>query len=224
MPAKKNPEFDIADLIEDSSSLQEAPVYVEGPSGSRYQVLNQFEADHYKSLSERYQEDNVLENVSDVQELDRILMMELMMYRWGLWLIQEKDYDDKRVNPSELQKSISSYSKEIREIKKDLGMDKSTRDKDQGESLSGYIQNLLRRAEEFGISRNDQAVEAINTLMELRGYITLYRNSNDAERKEFHVTLEEIIQWCEKSFEKFDEIDAALRENQKYWIHDISKV
>lgn len=222
MVAKKNPEFDISDIIEDESVVDES-VVVEGPSGSQYKVLNDFEASHYNSLSERYQTDNVFVNVSDVQELDRILMMELMAYRWGLWLIQEQDYDGKRVNPQELQKAISSYSKEIRDIKKDLGMDKNTRDRDQGENLAAYIQNLLLRAKEFGVKRNEQAVEAINILMELRAIITLFRNSNEEERKEFHANMEDIIEWCEKKFEQFDKIDESLRQDQKYWIHDIAK-
>jgi len=225
--AKKVPgfdlaEFDIAEIAENTS--QPESVTVEGPSGSKYQVLNEFEADHYNNLAKRYQDDNVFINVSDVQELDRILMMELMMYRWGLWLIQEKDYDNKRINASEIQKSIATYSKEIRDIKKDLGMDKSTRDRDNGENVNAYINNLLLRAKEFGVARNNQAVTAINILMELRGIITMYRNSNDEERKEFNATMEDILEWCERKFDEFDEIDKALRESQKYWIHEVSKV
>lgn len=122
MVAKKT-EFDIADIIDNEEDESE-DIYVTGPSGSTYQVYNDLEAEHYKQLSERYQEDNVFANVSDIQELDRIIMMELMAYRWGSWLLQEKDYEGKRVNPQELQKSIAAYSKEIREIKKDLGIDR----------------------------------------------------------------------------------------------------
>jgi len=224
MAAKKT-EFDIADILDDEpdESLDEA-ILVTGPSGSKYPVFNEHEAHHYESLSERYQSDNIFVNVSDIQELDRILMMELMTYRWGTWLIQEMDYSGKKVNAQELQRSIATYSKEIREIKRDLGMDKSTRDRDQGENLAAYLENLRLRAQEFGIARNEQAVSAINILMELRGFITLYRKSNDAERREFNSSPEEILTWCEEKFEEFDEIDAALRENQKYWIHDVAKV
>jgi hypothetical protein len=93
-----------------------------------------------------------------------------------------------------------------------------------GNSISGYLENLRLRAKEFGIMRNEQAVRAINILMEAKGYITLYRNSNDAERREFNSSPEEILAWFETKFDEFEEIDAALRENQKYWIHDIAKV
>lgn len=221
MVAKKT-EFDIADIIDNEEDESE-DIYVTGPSGSTYQVYNDLEAEHYKQLSERYQEDNVFANVSDIQELDRIIMMELMAYRWGSWLLQEKDYEGKRVNPQELQKSIAAYSKEIREIKKDLGMDKSTRDRDQGENLAAYVENLRVRAKEFGIVRNEQAIKAINILMELRGHLTLWKNSSESERREFNANLEDIVAWCETKFDEFDEIDAALREKQKYWIHEIAK-
>lgn len=221
MVAKKT-EFDIADII-DSDEGGSEQILVTGPSGSSYQVYNELEAKHYEQLLERYQKDNVFVNVSDIQELDRILMMELMAYRWGSWLLQEKDYDGKRINPQELQKSIAAYSKEIRDIKKDLGMDKSTRDKDQGENLAAYVENLRVRAKEFGIARNEQAVKAINILMELRGALTLWKNSNESERREFKSNLEDIVAWCESKFDEFDEIDAALRKNQKYWIQEIAK-
>jgi hypothetical protein len=134
------------------------------------------------------------------------------------------DYSGKKINAQELQKSIGAYSKEIREIKRDLGMDKSSRDRDQGENLAAYLENLRLRAKEFGVARNEQAVSAINILMELRGFITLYRKSNDAERREFNSNPEDILEWCESKFDEFDKIDAALRESQKYWIHDIAKV
>ena len=224
MAAKKT-EFDIADILDDEpdESLDEA-ILVTGPSGSKYPVFNEHEAHHYESLSERYQSDNIFVNVSDIQELDRILMMELMTYRWGTWLIQEMDYSGKKINAQELQKSIGAYSKEIREIKRDLGMDKSSRNRDQGENLAAYLENLRLRAKEFGVARNEQAVSAINILMELRGFITLYRKSNDAERREFNSNPEDILEWCESKFDEFDKIDAALRESQKYWIHDIAKV
>ena len=45
-------------------------------------------------------------------------------------------------------------------------MDKSTRDRDQGENLAAYVENLRVRAKEFGIVRNEQAIKAkVNAVM-----------------------------------------------------------
>lgn len=205
---------------EDSSASQH--VAVTTPAGASVTVMNQDEADYYNQVAARYQSDNKFSNISDILELDRILTMELMCYRWSLWILTGQDYTGRSVNPTEVQKSIETYSKEIRGIKKDLGIDKSTRDKGGAESVADYIENLRVRAREFGITRNKQAVRAITLLMQLRALITLYDNSTQSERKEFNVTAEELFDWIRQQFDEFEEIDKALRENQKYWVQELN--
>ena len=213
-------EFDISQLIEDDEE-QAAGIDVTTPSGATITVLNQSEADYYDQVHKRYLTDNKFKNVSDILELDRILVMELMCYRWGIWILAEEDYFGRKVNPTEIQKSIETYSREIRGIKKDLGIDKSTRDKDKGDSVAEYIQMLGVRAKEFGISRNMQAAKSIEILMEARALITLYENSSDAERKEFKANLSDIVDWFKSRFEEFEDIDKSLRKNQSTWIRDL---
>lgn len=214
--------FKIESILEGGSGgEQEEEIRVNSPSGTTSPVLTQEEADFYNAMSARYQADNSFKNISDLSELDRILIMELMCYRWGQWIVMEQDYDGKKVDPGNLQRFIESYSKEIRGIKKDLGMDKSSRDKDKESSVADYVQNVLIRAKEFGIKRNEQAVEAITILKELQGLITLHDNSTEAERREFGCRDEEIFDWIRNKCESFDRIDAELRENQKYWVRDL---
>jgi hypothetical protein len=213
-------DFDISQLLDDSDQLDEK-ITVSTPSGGTIVVMNQEEADYYDQIASRYQSDNKFKNISDILELDRILTMELMCYRWSLWILAEEDYDGKRINVGEIQKSIENYSKEIRGIKKDLGIDKSTRDKDKGESTAEYIHMLGIRAKEFGITRNKQAYRAITILNELVGLINLYENSSESERREFGVKFEDIIEWIKKQFDEFSVIDEELRKNQSIWIRDL---
>jgi len=209
-------------LDDDEDSPTSQHVAVTTPAGASVTVMNQDEADYYNQVAARYQSDNKFSNISDILELDRILTMELMCYRWSLWILTGQDYTGRSVNPTEVQKSIETYSKEIRGIKKDLGIDKSTRDKGGAESLADYIENLRVRAREFGITRNKQAVRAITLLMQIRALITLYDNSTQSERKEFNVTAEELFDWIKQQFDEFEEIDKALRENQKYWVQELN--
>jgi hypothetical protein len=214
-------DFDISQIIDDADDAAVMGVVVTTPSGASITVMNQSEADYYDQVHQRYLQDNKFKNVSDILELDRILVMELMCYRWGIWILAEEDYFGRKINPTEVQKSIETYSREIRGIKKDLGIDKSTRDKDKGDSVAEYIQMLGIRAKEFGITRNKQSAKAIEILMEARALITLYENSSDAERKEFKANFEDIIEWFKSRFSDFEEIDAELRKNQATWIRDI---
>jgi hypothetical protein len=214
-------EFDISQIIDDDDETLVAGVDVTTPSGATITVMNQSEADYYDQVHKRYLTDNKFKNVSDILELDRILVMELMCYRWGIWILAEEDYFGRKINPTEVQKSIETYSREIRGIKKDLGIDKSTRDKDKGDSVAEYIQMLGVRAKEFGITRNKQSGKAIEILMEARALITLYENSSDAERKEFKANINDIVDWFKTRFSEFEEIDKDLRKNQSTWIRDL---
>jgi hypothetical protein len=214
-------DFDISQIIDDADDSIPTGVDVTTPSGATIMVMNQSEADYYDQVHKRYLTDNKFKNVSDILELDRILIMELMCYRWGIWILAEEDYYGRKINPTEVQKSIETYSREIRGIKKDLGIDKSTRDKDKGDSIAEYIQMLGIRAKEFGIVRNKQSGKAIEILMEARALITLYENSSDSEKKEFKANLPDIIDWFKNKFEEFEEIDKELRKNQSMWIRDI---
>jgi hypothetical protein len=214
-------DFDISQIIDDEDEDFVAGIDVLTPSGAKVTVINQSEADYYDQVHKRYLADNKFKNVSDILELDRILVMELMCYRWGIWILAEEDYYGRKINPNEVQKSIENYSKEIRGIKKDLGIDKSTRDKDKGDSVAEYIQMLGIRAKEFGITRNFQAAKSIEMLMEVRSLITLYENSSASERKEFGASLENLIDWFKNRFDEFENLDKDLRKNQKTWIRDI---
>jgi hypothetical protein len=213
-----NQDFNIGNIMDEDEADDEESFEVTSPSGAKVTLMTIDELEHYNRIADRYRQDNSFKNISDLLELDRILTFEIAAYRASQWLTMGEDYKGRKINANELQKSLDIFSREIRGIKKDLGIDKATRDKDQGESVADYVKNLGVRAKEWGITRNKQAVRAITILMELRGLITLYENSNAAERKEFNANLEDIVGWLKDQFKEFDEIDAALRENQQYWI------
>ena len=62
------------------------------PSGSDLHLQTQEEADWYESRRDRYLSDNKFTMMSDLQDLDRLLMLEVLSYRWGLWMAQGFDY------------------------------------------------------------------------------------------------------------------------------------
>jgi SHS2 domain-containing protein len=197
-------------------------VVVTSPSGAEIKLLTDAEKEYYEQISERYQSDNIFANVSDLQELDRVLLMELMIYRWSQWLLEEKDYEGELVNVAEIQKNIIEHSKEIRLVKKALGLDKVSREKEHGETVADYIHNLRLRAAEFGVMRNEQAVKAITLWKELEGIYTFYKNCTPDERNEFNCTGDDVLNWIESQFENFDEIDNSFRaSSQKYWVRNL---
>lgn len=195
---------------------------VRTPSGSDLHLQTTEESDWYESRRDRYMTDNHFPNVSDLQDLDRLLMFETMNYRWDLWLGQGFDYLYARIDESALATKKKEYSTEIRLIKKSLGIDKEARDKEKGESLADYVENLLLRAKEFGYHRNAQYEVVVTKFYELRSMIMTYDRCDEEERALLDLSYESIFQWIRDSVVKdFDQHSDAFRKNQSIWVRDI---
>lgn len=204
-----------------AGDLSEEQIEVIAPSGSPFNVMNEAEKRYFEKTASDYLRDNRFSNTSDLQDLDRILIMETMCWRWGLWLSQEKDYWGGDLDLEIIRKSLNDYSKELRLLKKSLGIDKASRDKDKGEDVSSYIMELGHRAREFVVMRNEQAVKAITLFQEFIALITLHDNCTPEERKENHVEEKDILEWGRQVAEEFKEIDRKFREtSQQYWIRE----
>lgn len=194
---------------------------VQTPSGSDLHLQTQEEADWYELRRDRYQADNHFPNISDLMDLDRLLMMEVMLYRWGLWLAQGFDYIFSRVDEGQLKSNIKEYSVETRLLKASLGIDKATRDKEKGESLADYVGNLLARAKEFGYHRNEQYEIAVTNFYKLRSMVMTYDRCDEEERNQLDLSHESIFAWIrDELIANWDETSAQFRKNQSMWVRD----
>jgi hypothetical protein len=189
------------------------------PAGAKLELMSQDEVNFYNEIAGRYQSDNKFTNISDLLELDRLLMLEVMTYRWSSWITKGCSYDGSPINPS-LSKDIQTYSKEIRDVKGAMGIDKKTRESMNASSAAEFIEDLKFRGKEFGIHRDNQIMAAYNLLKEAQGKVTLYRNSTPEERTIFQCHEGDIIDWLEEKFAEFDKIDEAFRKNQKLWVRE----
>lgn len=201
-------------------------IEVATPAGATFPVMNEEERGYFEDISTRYMADNHFTNVTDLQDLDKIVCMELLCWRWQNWLSREKDYWDQPVDPQQMQKYINEFSKEVRYLKKNINMDKSSRDKERSESIATYIHNLGVRAKEFGVVRNEQAIKAITLFKELESLLTLYDNCTPEERKEhkhLRVQQDDIFNWIRDiAVPEMNQIDAKFRQtSQTLWIQDV---
>lgn len=192
------------------------------PTGSDLHLQTAEEANWYEERRDRYQTDNHFTNISDLQDLDRLLGLEVFSYRWQLWMAQGFDYQYARVDESALKNSIKEYSVEIRLLKTNLGIDKSTRDKEKGESLSDYVANLMQRAKEFGYHRNEQYELTVTKFYELRSMVMTYDRCDEDERAMLDLSPETIVQWIrDKVVKEFDGHSKAFKKDQAIWVKSI---
>lgn len=196
---------------------------VDTPSGGSINLQTQQEADYYMGRCDQYVAQNKFTNISDVQDLDRLLVLETMVFRWSFWISQGFDYMFARVDENMLKTNIRDYSIELRLLKTALGIDKVTRDREKGESITDYVETLKRRAGEFGIHRNKQYETAVTMIYHLRTLVTTFDRCDDQEREELDLTPEAILDWIRTNMiPKWDAIDASFRKSQKIWIHELS--
>lgn len=203
--------------------VEEPRFAVQLPSGGMQPVANQAEQQWLTRVVERYGEEIRLTVVTDIMELDRILIMELLVHRYGIFLGQGEDYQGKPVDADRLNVEVNKKSLELRGLKKLVGLDKPTRDKARGEgSIYAWIQDVLMRAKGFGVHREKQLDAALEGINELIGMVTFYRNASDAQRREFRHTADDILDWIWDVLRvEYEAIDAHFREHeQKLWIRD----
>lgn len=192
------------------------------PGGSDLTVQTQEEADWYDDRAGRYQVDNQFPNVSDLQDLDRLLLLELMIHRWSLWIAQGFDYLFTRIEEGALKANIKDYSQEARMLKTAMGIDKATRNKDKSESLADYVANLLDRAKTFGYHRNEQYELAVTKMYQLRSMIMTFDRCDEDERALLDLSHESIFEWIRDNVLKdWDEHSEAFRKVQTTWVKEL---
>jgi len=202
----------------------EHPFSVDLPSGGALQVLTFDEVEYVKDRSSRYMSENRFSAVTDLQDIDRILFMELMVWRWSLWMSLERDYFGEPVDLDNLKKTIRDYSQEIRLVKKSVGLDKPSREKEKGESVPDYLANLRLRAKEFGVMREKQLTKSLILFNEFDHLYGLYQRCTPEERsEEGGIDLDGLFEWIEGTFlPEFREVDLYFQTHQqKFWIREV---
>lgn len=195
---------------------------VQLPSGATYFVITDGEEHYLKDKIERYLSDNHFINVSDLQDIDKMIVFELLIHRWTLWISKGQDYYNNDVNTKQLSEMVKDYSTEVRQLKKSLGVDKSSRDRTRGDdSVAALWDNLQRRAKEFGYMRNEQFVQVITSFQRLKAMLVFHQNCDALERKENACETEDVLSVLQEEIEKFDAIDEKFRfEKQALWIRN----
>jgi len=193
-------------------------------NGHTMNVRTQTEADFYTSQQGKYVEQNSFTAVSDLADLDRLMMLELQVFRLNLWLGSGYDYDNRPLSQQaqiELRRQLKVVSDLISQVKGELGLTRSAREKAEFESAGAYIVNLRKRAMEQGIKREKELDRALVLIHELMGLLGTYDRANETER--IRLGLEgpdDILEWIRvKLIPEFNEVDEYFREHsQRYWV------
>lgn len=198
-------------------------VVVEGSSGTQFHLINMDEGKWFELSLERYMEQYHFENIADLQDLDRLLGLEALSYRYSNWLLREADYDGNPFDEKAIREHKDKVDKEVRAIKVHMGIGRKTRVESEQQSVADYLSDLLGRANEFGVHRDEQNAKILDLFMELKKLVGLFARTDEEERKQLGVSLEDIFVWItDIAIPEFDKLDDHFRVNQRTWIKDIA--
>lgn len=194
-------------------------------SGKTLPVLTEEERDWFNQSRDTYVEQTHFTEHTDLMDLDRLLALELMIYRWTYWLASGVDYNENVVEEETIQRNIKLYSDQIIKIKESMGLTKKARDdRAKGDNFADYLNDLKLRAKEFGIHRERQLDKALELLNELFAVVGSFERSDKEEREKMGFPDEaSIVGWIvDVAKPEYEEIDQYFRKNsQRYWVKSL---
>jgi hypothetical protein len=194
-------------------------------SGEKLPVMTAVEQRWFNDTQSKYLSQNKFDDVTDLQDLDRLLGLELMMFRWTQFLAAGQDYDRNIIDEELCRKQVKEQSDAITKLKQSLGLDKKARDAALNDgNFHVWFMDVKRRAKIFGIHRENQLNVALGLMNELSGIVGSYDRSDEEERKKLgYETEAQILAWVRESMlPRFHEVDAHFIENeQKLWKRDL---
>ena len=194
-------------------------------SGKVTQVQTDQEAEYFEESRDAYLKQTKFTENTDLKDLDRLLVLELMTFRWTQHLAAGVDYDGDMVNEKQLTADIKLYSDQINKIKESMGLSKKAREEAMADgNFSAWLTDLKARAKLFGIHRENQLTKAMVLMNELSTIVGTYDRSDAEERRKTGFESEaEIVEWCRNTMlPEFRAIDEYFRaHSQRYWVREM---
>ena len=193
------------------------------PSGQTIEVLTDSERTFYEGQALRYQTENKFTNTSDLLDLDRLVFLELLVFRASSWLGRGTFYDGAVLSDrseSDCRKAMKENSELISRVKNDLGLTKAARDKADYESVGAYLTQLKQRAKEFGVHREKQLTKGVTLCHQLFAIVGAFDRADAVERGKIGFESEaDILEWVRTTMKpEFQAVDDHFAKNvQRYW-------
>lgn len=193
-------------------------------SGQSVTILTEHEKAYFDQARDRYLTQTKFTEQTDLADLDRLLALELMVFRWQQYLFAGADYAGDMVDEKRLTSELKLYSDQISKVKESMGLTKKSRDDAANDgNFAQWLADLKARAKVFGIHRERQLTNALTLMMELLTIVSAFDRSDTEERQKLGFETEhEILQWIRETMRpEYDALDAHFREHaQQYWIRD----
>lgn len=200
------------------------PRYVAKVSGELMQVQTDLEAEWYEATRDRYLAETKFTENTDLQDLDRVLLLELMIFRWGMQLTAGVDYAGDMINEKQMALDIKGFNDMVNKVKEQMGLSVKARNSAANDgNFASWFADVKSRARMFGIHREAQLGKALALMSELATIVGAYDRSDHEERKRIGFESEsDIVGWVRSTmlpeYQAID--DYFVHHEQRYWRQD----
>lgn len=196
-------------------------------SGEPLEVIGDLEASWWNKTKQNYLDQTKFTEITDRQDLDRLLSLELQIFRTSQQLAVSENLYGEPLETEEilkLQKTLREFSEQASRLKTEMQLSKKARDAAANDgNFAGWLEELKRRAKLFGIHRNNQVTRALALINELSAIVGTYDRSDEEERGKIGFPTEnDIVAWVrETMIPEYHDIDEKWRASeQKMWTQD----
>lgn len=194
-------------------------------SGRPLVVMSESEATWLTETRDAYVAQTRFTEKTDLQDLDRLLALELMVFRWSQWLASGVDYFGDEIEENRMATDLKNFSDQISRVKQSMGLSKSVRDAAANDgNFAKWFDEVRIRAKTFGIHRQEQLGKTLALLEELSSIVGSYDRSDAEERKMLGFESEhDILQWIRlTALPEYRELDEHFKTfQQSLWIRTI---
>lgn len=194
-------------------------------SGLAVEVMTAKEKEWFDQTRDSYLAENKYTESTDLQDVDRLLILELQLFRWTLYIAAGRDYAGIRIDEDLVRKQIKEVADSITKVKNSLGLDKAARDKALNEgNFHEWFVDATRRAKAFGVHRQNQLNQALALFNEISSTIGAFTRSNEEERIKLGYRDEaSIVTWIRDDvLPRYHEVDEHFANNeQSMWKRDL---
>ena len=193
-------------------------------SGDEVVVQTQAEAEWFVRSRDTYLRETKFSEGTDLQDLDRLLVLELMIFRWQQHLFAGRDYYGDEINEKQLTMDMKLYSDQLTKVKESMGLSKKARDELASEgNFAQWLADLKARGKLFGVHRETQLSKMLALGKELFTIVGTFDRCDEEERRKIGFESESnILDWIRTVMRpEYERLDAHFREHeQRYWRRD----
>jgi hypothetical protein len=206
---------------------------VDLPAGGVLYMQTPDEVALFEGSRERYEEEYAFTKTNDKFNLGTLLLQQVQLFRAQTainGMVPEVDgkglptgrYKRVEMDSNDIvkyQKILQEASAEVRNLEKQLGIDKGTREKGNTHTIGSYVKTLKRAAHERGIHITKRTLEYERVVNELRWKLRLLFNADREDREYHNITPRNILEWLREECDKLEEVDKTFaKEKGKLYV------